>query len=153
MSQAPKFDMEAAHKYFAANCFNQAWDLIEKEDRSPEDDEQMIRLAQASMWHWTQRDDRTDTNLSVGYWQLSRIYALLGRVESARRYGKLSLKLAGDSKPFYQGYAHEALARTEMVAGDLKRMSEHLSKARAHAEQVPDEESRKLLQDDLATIG
>jgi hypothetical protein len=26
----PDFDIAAAHKYFAASCFNRAWDLIDK---------------------------------------------------------------------------------------------------------------------------
>jgi hypothetical protein len=29
------FDLAAAHKYFSAHCFNAAWDLIEKKDRTP----------------------------------------------------------------------------------------------------------------------
>jgi hypothetical protein len=30
------FDAAAAHKYFAAHCFNSAWDLIEKKNRTAE---------------------------------------------------------------------------------------------------------------------
>jgi hypothetical protein len=58
--------------------------LIEKRDRTPEEDEQMIRLNQASLWHRTQREDCISTNLSIGYWQAARIYTLLGRIEAAR---------------------------------------------------------------------
>ena len=54
MPKRPDFELPAAHKYFAAQCFNAAWDLIEKSDRSPEEDEQMIQLTQTSNWHWTQ---------------------------------------------------------------------------------------------------
>ena len=53
MADTPDFDTEQAHRYFSTHCFNMAWQLIEKPDRTPEDDEQMIRLAQASLWHWT----------------------------------------------------------------------------------------------------
>lgn len=51
MSKKPDFDMDAAHRYFSAGCFNRAWDLMEKSSRTPEEDEQMIRLALASHWH------------------------------------------------------------------------------------------------------
>ena len=34
MPTAPAFDLAAAHKYFAADCFNKAWDLLEKQERT-----------------------------------------------------------------------------------------------------------------------
>ena len=55
--QEDPFDPAGAHKVFSAEAFNSAWDLIEKADRTPEDDELMISLAHASAWHWTQRED------------------------------------------------------------------------------------------------
>ena len=118
MPVTPSFDLKAAHRYFAADCFNNAWTLIEKPDRTPEEDEQMLRLNQASMWHWTQREDCTNRSLSIGYWQASRIHALLGRAAEARHYGELSLKYGSEEPPFFRGYAHEALARAEAKAGD-----------------------------------
>jgi hypothetical protein len=75
-------DVAAAHKHFSAACFNQAWDLIDKLDCTEADDCLMVALNQASIFHWMNRPDCTDMNLSVGYWQASRIQALLG---NARR--------------------------------------------------------------------
>ncbi len=91
MTGTPDFDLDAAHRYFSAHCFNAAWDLLDKQERTPEENEQMIRLCLASAWHWTQRADCTPTNLSVGYWQASRIYAVLGQGDNARRYGQMCL--------------------------------------------------------------
>ncbi|MBW6493806.1 MAG: hypothetical protein K0B16_04495 [Burkholderiaceae bacterium] len=34
MAKTPEFDLAAAHRYFAAHCFNSAWELIGKTDRS-----------------------------------------------------------------------------------------------------------------------
>ena len=31
MTKKEDFDQAAAHKYFSAKCFNQAWELIDKE--------------------------------------------------------------------------------------------------------------------------
>lgn len=72
------FDVPAAHRFFAADCFNRAWELIDKPDRTSDDDLRMISLAQASLWHWTERPDCTPRNLSIGYWQLSHIYSAVG---------------------------------------------------------------------------
>ena len=154
MPEAPDFDLAVAHKYFAADCFNRTWGFIEKTDRAPEDDEQMLLLTFASSWHWSQREDCAPTNVSVGYWQISRVFAILGQADNARRYGQLSLEALKDQTglPFYFGYAYEALARAEMVAGDKARMEEHLARAREFAEKVPYPDSKKLLVDDLASI-
>lgn len=32
----------------------------------------MLLSAMASVWHWMNREDHTHSNLSVGYWQISR---------------------------------------------------------------------------------
>lgn len=154
MGKEPEFDVSAAHRYFSAQCFNKAWDLIDKAERSAEEDEQMIRLSLASTWHWTQREDCTEKNLSIGYWQTSRIYAILGQADNARRYGQLCLAASQGEEipPFFLGYAYEALARAESVAGDRSKVEEYLQKARQAADAVSDAESKKMLLDDLATI-
>lgn len=148
----PEFDTKAAHKYFSAGCFNQAWDLIDKSERTPEEEQAMISLAHASIWHWTRREDCTDRNLSIGYWQASRVYALLGQADNARRYGQLSLDYSEGAEPFYIGFAYEALARAESLAGNMAESKEYLGLARKLADSVTDPESKKMLLDDLATI-
>jgi hypothetical protein len=155
MSDEPTFDLQAAHQYFSATCFNQAWDLIDKAERTANEDEAMLRLSLASTWHWTQRADCAPCNLSVGYWQTSRIYAMLGQADNARRYGMLSLDQCRHEGvlPFYLGYAYEALARAEMTAGDTVKMKEYLAQAHDAADRMMEEEEKKMLLDDLKTIG
>jgi hypothetical protein len=151
MSQDVGFDLQAAHRYFSAACFNKAWDLIDQPNRTPAEDEEMLRLSLASTWHWTQRADCTAANRAVGYWQTARIYALLGQAENARRYGQLSLVESQHEgvAPFYLGYAYEALARAERVAGDLAAARVYLAKAHQAAGRIEDPEAHQLLLDDL----
>ena len=153
MPKKPDFDLAAAHKYFAANCFNETWGIIDKADRTPEDDQMMIQTCQASLYHWSQREDITDQNRSVGYWQAARVYALVGQADIARQYGQWSLDSAKNEPPFYSGYAYEALARAEMAAGNKEAMADYLAKAKEQAAKVTDAESKKWLEKDLATIG
>lgn len=153
MPKTPEFDLAAAHRYFAAECFNRAWDLIDKPDRTPEEDDEMIRLNQASLYHWSQREDCTNRNLSVGYWQAARIYALIGQADNGRRYGELCLRYSQDEGAFYLGYAYEALARAESVAGEGENAAKYLQDAHQHLAQINDPEERELLENDLKTIG
>ena len=154
MTKELEFDLAAAHRYFAIDCFNRSWDLIEKKARTPDEDEEMLRLSFASIWHWTQREDCTLTNLSVSYWQTARIYSLLGQIENARRYGMLSLQTSQKEgvAPFALGYAYEALARAEMIAGNRDQMTTYLDEARRICEKLTDEEDRKMLLSDLESI-
>jgi hypothetical protein len=149
-----KLDVHQAHKLFSTGCFNKTWELIEKPERTPEEDEEMLHLAISSLWHWTRRDDFAPVNASVGYWQVSRVFALLGQAENALRYGRRSLEvLEGESAPpFFAAYAREAMARAEAVAGNGEEMKGHLEEARRLAGEVNEEENRKILLADLDTI-
>ena len=154
MPEKPNFDENVVHRYFAADCFNKTWDLMDKKDRTPEEDEQMIRLTLASHWHWTQRQDYTATSRSIGHWQTSRVYALVGQADNARRYGKLCLEASQEEgvEPFYKGYAYEALARAEAVAGNKQMAGEYVAQARKFADQVTEADDRQVLVNDLETI-
>jgi hypothetical protein len=154
MAKKTDFDHQAAHKYFSAHCFNNAWDLIDKSERTPEEDEQMIRLSLASQYHWSQREDASSTSASIGFWQTSRIYALLSQVDNARRYGQLCLDASQEEgvEPFYLGFAYEALARAEAEAGNEQEMEAFLDKAKSAAEKIDKADEKKMLLDDLNTI-
>jgi hypothetical protein len=154
MAKKPDFDLQAAHKYFSAECFNRAWDLIDKPRRSPVEEEKMLLLSLASLWHWTQREDCTLTNLSIGYWQVARVYALLRQADQAHRYGELCLEAAQKDGvlPFYRGYAYEALARAEQVADNLDAMEKYLIQAHQIASELAEPDEKKQLLKDLASI-
>jgi hypothetical protein len=145
----PDFDVAAAHRYFAAKCFNDAWDLIEKPDRTAEDDRRMVALSQASFYHWLEREDWDERRLAIGYWQISRVQALTGNAAEAVRMGELCLSHSRDLAPFHLGYAHEALARAYGLAGDQIAAARHLALAKAQAARVEAGEDRGLLEADL----
>ncbi len=154
MSDEPTFDIEAAHRYFSTECFNRAWDLIDQEERTPAEEDEMLNLSLASLWHWTQRPDCSDKELSLGYWQVSRIYAITGRPENAVWYAERCLEVTEGAElpPFYLGYAYEALARAAMAGRNKRQAMEYIVQARALAEQETSEEDKQLLLDELATI-
>jgi hypothetical protein len=155
MAKKKKLTVKKAHEYFSAQCFNKTWDFIDMPKRTPEQDEEMLRSTMASHWHWTQRKDYSPVSESIANWQVSRVFALLGQADNARRYGQRSLDaLEGQEKlPFYQGYGYEALARAEAVGGNAVQMNSYLDKARQAAAEVSDEDSKKMLLDDLDAIG
>ena len=154
MAKKPDFDLQAAHKYFSAECFNRAWDYIDKPVRKSNEGDMMLQLSMASLWHWTQREDCTPTNLSIGYWQVSRVYALLRNADQAKHYGQLCLEAAKNEgvEPYYRGCAYEALARAELVADNEDGMEKYLIQAHQIASSLTDAEEKKMLLKDLASI-
>jgi|TARA_B100001079_G_scaffold31539_1_gene23825 hypothetical protein len=140
------------HKHFSTHCFNEAWKLMENNDRTPEETEEMVHFAMASLFHWSKREDCTDRYKSIGCWQVSRCYALSGNLEQAERYGKLCLEFSENEGPFYLGYAHEALARVHGLNGNTDLKDEHLQMAKELCHQIKDKEEKELLEADLSNI-
>jgi hypothetical protein len=145
-------DLAAAHRHFSVSCFNGVWELIDKPNRSPDEDRLMVSMCHASLYHWQQRPDCTPRSLSIGYWQLSRVYALLEQADNARKYGRICLTHSQNEDLFYLGYAHEALARAEALVGNRTEAETHLAMARELASQVTNKDERDLLEADLVGL-
>ena len=152
MSETADFDLAAAHKYFAANCFNRTWDLIEKKDRTDRDNQTMVALSYASIFHWSNRPDCDEQKLSIGYWQASRVQALILNGHEAARLGEICLSYSRNLPPFFQGYAHEALARAYQLMGEHLRTEQHLGAALQLVRSVKDERGRGRLEMDLQQL-
>ncbi len=142
----------ADHQHFSVAFFNRVWELLEKSDRTAEETERMISLCHASLAHWRLREDCAARNLSIGYWQLSRVYAVAGQAGNAGRYAELCLEVSGGEPAFYLAYAHESVARAAALAGDLTVLQKHAALARGLAAQVSDPEEVQMLQADLASL-
>ena len=154
MATAPTFDLAAAHQFFSAHCFNRSWDLIEKKDRTPAEDRQLIALAHASLWHWTEREDCLPKNLLVAYWLLSRVYSVVRQAKPAQHYASLALTTAQSAsvRPYFLGCAYEAVARAAALAGDSAVFAEASREAREIAQSLEDEGDRKMLLADIDSI-
>ena len=153
MADPSSFDTERAHKFFSAYCFNSAWEFIDKPERTSPENEQMIEYTLASLWHWSQRPDSTEKNLSIGYWQAARVYALAGEADNARKYAQLCLDITPTDDTFCLGYAHEAMARAQFLSRRKEEAQSHLSEAWEQAKMVASAENKKLLEDDLNSLG
>ena len=152
MSAEPVFDPELAHTHFSVECFNATWELIDKKERTPDEDLVMLGRAMASLWHWTQRPDCTARNLSIGYWQVSRVCALIGEGTLARRYAEACLRFSRDEGPYFLGYAYECLARSAKLSHTPDEALHFLAEARRCAQLVEEAEERIQLEQDLDSL-
>lgn len=70
------------HKNLGIKFFNGTWVLIDKENRSKDEDLQMIQMAHQSLHHW-RNGGGTPLNLARGEWLISHMYSVLGMGEPA----------------------------------------------------------------------
>ena len=142
------------HRQLGVDLFNKTWTLMEKEGRTAADDDEMIHCAHASAYHWLHVG--TAANRARSEWQCSRMYTVLGRAEPALHHAQRCLEICESSPEALEDwdlpFAHEALARAHSVAGDTEHARRHLDRARELTAKVADEDDRRLLESDLATI-
>ena len=149
-----EFDLQKTHKHFSANCFNRAWDLIDLSERSADQEAELLALAFASHWHWTQREDYSPAKASISNWQISRVFALIGDGPMAVRFGEKALNVLSDpaESPFLTAYAYEAQARGLAVNGDHETARLMLDQAVSYSAQIESDENRTLVAADLEQL-
>jgi DNA-binding transcriptional MerR regulator len=150
---APELD-KATRRALAVGLFNYTWTLLETSNRSREQDDEMIHAAHASRYHWGEVGEAV--NLARGEWQVSRVYATLGRAEPAlyhaRRCVEINEANEHGREDWDLGSAYEAMARACAVAGDHAARDEWRERARAELPKMADAEDRRIIEHDLATI-
>jgi hypothetical protein len=142
----------ADQRALAVRLFNDVWRLLEAEQRTREQDDEMIHMAHASRYHWGSIG--TAVNRVRGEWQCSRVYATLGRAEPARYHAERALAICEEHGigDFDLAFCYEALARASAIAGKADETSRWTVRATEATELITDPEDRELVQADLATI-
>ena len=139
------------HHYMGIEMNNQTWSLLEKKDRSEQDDIQMINFAKASLYHWRKSDKYTIVNEQRGKWLISRVYAILGKSDEALSYAKETLKITEDNnlKDFDLAYAYEAMARAYLIENKQNESKKWYKKAKVAGNLIVGEKDKEYFLIDL----
>ena len=140
------------HRQFAVDLFNQTWDLIDKEDRDQAEIDRMIHAAHASRYHWEIAGDAV--NIARGEWQISRVYAVLQRIEPCLYHAQRCLTITKENnlKDFDLAFAYEATVRACHLAGEDSRVDEFISLAEKAGMEIQDKDDRDYFFSELRTI-
>lgn len=141
------------HRKVGADLFNHTWSLLDRKHRTAEEEIEMLHAAHASRYHWGHAG--RDLQRSIGEWQISRVYSVLGRPEPALYHARRAYAIARRARlaPFYLAYAYEALARAAALAGQGGARDRYLVAARRTGRKIRDSDDLRMLTEDLATIG
>jgi hypothetical protein len=121
MADEIKYTEREAQLKFAGDLFTDVWRLLEKKNRTEEEDDEMVNAAHASLHFWSQFGK--PKNLATGQWQVSRVYSVLKRPEPALYHAKKCLEICEKNKiaenEFDIAWAYEAIAAAYAAKAQL----------------------------------
>ncbi len=152
MSEEKKMTEKEMHRKFAVKAFNSTWTLLDKADRTKDEDVEMIHMAHASRYHWGQIG--TPLHFARGDWQISRVYAVLSFGVMSFKYAKRCLELCekNDIGDFDLAFAYEALARASQVSGDINNATGYIRLAKDAGEAIEKKEDKDYFFSELSSI-
>jgi len=146
MDQPKTYSETEAERFFAIKFFNQTWDLLDKPNRTTEEDNIMMDRAHASLAHW--RTAGTSLHLQRGYWMLSRVHSVLNHTQPSLHYAQRCLDLTRQHPDLMQdfdiAFAYEAMARANAVAGETSQSNKFIKLAEKAGQAILDAEDRKV---------
>jgi tetratricopeptide (TPR) repeat protein len=147
-----KFTIEEAHRRFAKSCNQRAWELLGKTLRTPEESDELMLSAQASLYHWQQIG--TALNQQRGHWLLARVYTVLHEPAGAMKHATRCLELTkanlSEMRDFDIAYGFEAMARTYALLGDEMQAQEYYDMALRVGQGIKDPEDKRIFMDDFS---
>lgn len=131
----PQFDLAQAHRWFAIEFNNAAWEIVESQQSAACDVEHLIHLAHASVHHWLQVGKRI--NEQRGLSLLTAVYIFAPNPHAATRYAEACLQISEENpegqNSFDRAMAVGGLAAARRLAGraqEAKELYERLESAR-----------------------
>jgi tetratricopeptide (TPR) repeat protein len=137
------------HRSQGVQCNNSIWELVDTEP-SPERDEELLRRAYASAYHWQRAARRGPANEIRARYMLSKVHLRVGQPERSLHYADTGMALCSEHGivDFDLAYAHEARARALKALGRVDEAE--VAWARAVATPVADLEDKAVVDADLA---
>jgi hypothetical protein len=137
-------DIAKWHKWFAVTCNNRAWELIERDRRTPAEDHEMLHAAHASAWHWARVG--TELNEARAKMLLGMAHALFGDGPLALRYATASFNYFNEhaAPDWEQAFAHLVLAAAAHAAGNPTLHAEHYAEAERLGLAIEGDEDRAV---------
>jgi hypothetical protein len=145
----------ATHRRLAVDLFNRSWRLLELEQRTPAQDDELLHCAHASRHHWGEVG--TAAHLARGEGQCARVYAGLGRPEPALHHAHRCLELVRTGGEGFEDWdtasALEVVARAHLAGGNVSEAAHYAELARKELETVADPDDREVILSQVAELG
>ncbi|MFZ4718983.1 MAG: SRPBCC domain-containing protein [Ilumatobacteraceae bacterium] len=137
------------HRAQGIECNNSIWDLV-GEPASPERDEELLRRAFASAYHWQRAAGTGPVNEVRARYMLAKVHHLTGQPDRSLHYADSCLAMCEDIGlvDFDLAYAHEARARALKGLGRIDEAQQAWDAALAVP--IADPEDKAIVDGDMA---
>jgi hypothetical protein len=151
MVESEEFELKF-HKKFAIDLFNFVWSLLDKPERTVQENDKMVHAAHASRFHWGEVG--TPVEIERGEWQISRVYSVLNRPQAALYHAQRCLAICSENQigDFDIAFAYEALARAYAKAGADLECTQYFELAHKAGEHIKEKEDRDYFFSELNSI-
>jgi hypothetical protein len=153
MADSPSSEEVALwQRRLAAQANNRAWRLSESAARSPQEDEEMLQAAHASMYFWKLVGNAN--NRAHAAQLLAHVYALLKLPNPATHYLKQSepFFLEQNCEPWERACAFAVKASVAAASGQSKDHASSYREAERLIAALPDPEDREILNATLLVV-
>jgi hypothetical protein len=141
--------MKEFHQQLAVQLFNQSWDILLKQERSRKDEDLLVNMVHASLYHWRQIGQ--PINILRGEWMIAHVYTILGHKEEALYHAENVMTLKDEIHPqdWDLAYCYEAMARVMALWGDKPAFDKYYQQALQAGEQIKDEGAKNQFDSDM----
>ncbi len=138
------------HRRQGVEANNGVWELVASADRSPDDDEEMLRRAYAAAYHWQRASGAAPQNEARASYMIAKALLLTGQAEASLRAADRCLDVCSRHglDDFDLAYAHESRARALGALGRAEESQREWDSAVAVP--VADPEDKEILDKDFA---
>lgn len=142
--QTTQDEINSWHKYFAVNCNNEAWNLIDKPERTAAEERQMLYLAFTAAFHWSKIGTRI--NYARAEILLAHALSLVDNGDQAMQYALSALSFfeAGNGEDWDLAFAHLEASLAAATQGDQQQHRLHYQKAHELGEAIHEPEDQKI---------
>jgi hypothetical protein len=151
MSEENTITESEAQLFFAKGFNGKTWELLDKRERTQEENELLVDYVHASLAHW--RAVGTGVHLQRGVWMLARVNTVLGNSQLALQYAGRCLELTEQHKDlladFDFAFAYECMARAQALSGNRAKALKYRDMADKAGATIKDEEDRQIFFDDF----
>lgn len=151
MAEKETFTEAEAHLHFAKQFNGKIWELLEKQERTPEEDELLVDYTHASLAHW--RVAGTEVHIQRGAWMLAHVHTVLGNEALALQHAKRCQELTEQYKvhlsDFDFAYAYECMARAQALAGNEEEAQKYIALADEAGVAIKDAKDREIFLGDF----
>jgi hypothetical protein len=149
-----------SHHKMGIQYFNQTWDLMEKKNRTIEENDLMIHTAHASRYHWGvvvmsgKFDKAGPENLERGEWQISRMYTILNRHEPALFHAQRCLDICKENNigDWDLAFAYEAMARAYVIVQNEEETKKYLKLGKEAGEKIKKKQDKDYFFSEIESI-